>query len=91
MRKADFYFKQHNEVIPLAVHSGGRPAEVFVSSWNEAQLTELQDRKVLALMARKKKNLELACDSCPVQDKHVQMQTAAEKFGSSGAEKYIYM
>jgi hypothetical protein len=65
-RKADFYFKQHNDVIPLATHRGGRPVEVFVSSWSESMLNDLQAQKDLALMARKKKNLEPACSSCPL-------------------------
>jgi putative transposase len=65
-RKADFYFKQHNYVIPLAAHRGGRPAEVFVSSWNEAELNELHAKKALALVARKTKNLEPACNACPL-------------------------
>ena len=65
-RKADFYFREHNYVMPMAVHRGGKPAEVFVSSWNEASLLELQEKKVLALAARKAKNLEPACKACPV-------------------------
>ena len=32
LRKANFYFRQHNDVIPLAVHKGGIPIEVFKSS-----------------------------------------------------------
>jgi hypothetical protein len=65
-RKANFYFNQHNQVIPLALHHGGRPAEVFLSSWNEVELNALQDKKSLALMARKTKNLEPACSACPL-------------------------
>ncbi len=80
-RKADFYFRQHNDMIPLATHRGGTPSEVFVSSWNETTLNELQAKKAIALATRKAKNLEPACSACPDS---AQMQKADEKFGSSG-------
>ncbi|MGZ3744856.1 MAG: DDE-type integrase/transposase/recombinase [Pseudobdellovibrionaceae bacterium] len=65
IRKADFYFRQHNNVIPLAVHRGGTPAEVFLSSWGEAERGSLQVNKLEALTARKKKNLQPSCGICP--------------------------
>ena len=84
-RKANFYFNQHNHVIPLALLHGGRPAEVFVSSWNESERALLQTNRMQAFLARKMKNKEPACVTCPAQP-HVQTRTADEKFGSSGAE-----
>jgi putative transposase len=86
-RKANFYFNQHNQVIPLALHHGGIPGEVFVSSWNESEQTLLQANRIQAFLARKAKNKEPACASCPSQP-HVQTRTADEKFGSSGAESH---
>ena len=64
-RKVAFYFNQHNNVIPLSVHRGGKPAEVFISSWNEATLNQLQQDKEQAFLARLKKNQEPACSVCP--------------------------
>ena len=66
-RKANFYFHEHNEVVPLAVHRGGRPREVFLSSWNDAEREQLQANKTNAFVARKKKNLEPPCSTCPIQ------------------------
>jgi transposase InsO family protein len=65
-KKANFYFTQHNDVIPLAAHRGGTPSEVFKSSWNDAELIKLQTSREQAFMARKKKNLEPACQACPL-------------------------
>ena len=65
-RKADFYFREHNNVIPLAAHRGGRPAEIFVSSWGEQERNELQSNKESAFMNRKKKNLQPSCGICPI-------------------------
>jgi putative transposase len=64
-RKAAFYFREHNEVIPLAVHDGGRPKEVFLSSWGEGERNKLQAHKKIAVQARKKKNLAPSCGVCP--------------------------
>ena len=65
-RKADFYFREHNHVIPLASHRGARPAEVFLSAWGEAQQAELRANKAAALKARKATNLAPPCKVCPV-------------------------
>jgi putative transposase len=65
-RKANFYFRQHNEVVPLAVHKGGRPREVFLAAWNSTELEQLQVNKTSAFLARKKKNLEPPCSTCPL-------------------------
>ncbi len=64
-RKADFYFNQHNDVIPLAVHGGGLPREMFLLKWNEEERSQLQANKELAFMTRRKKNLEPSCGVCP--------------------------
>lgn len=64
-RKANFYFKQHNEVVPLNVLNGGRPVEVFRSGWGDSQREELQLNKERAFQVRKQKNLESPCSACP--------------------------
>ncbi|OQW48216.1 MAG: hypothetical protein A4S09_13990 [Proteobacteria bacterium SG_bin7] len=66
LRKANFYFQQHNNVVPLAVHKGGRPIEVYKSTWNDSEKTNLQENKKLAIQARKNKNRQPPCESCPV-------------------------
>lgn len=66
IRKANFYFKQHNEVVPLQVLNGGRPKEVFVSSWSDEDKKNLESNKLHAFLSRKKKNLEPPCSTCPV-------------------------
>ncbi len=81
-RKAAFYFRQHNEVIPIAVHNGGRPLEVYSSSWGSEDLDELSAKKALALAARKKQNTQPPCSNCSIE----KIEVAAEKFGGSGAE-----
>ncbi len=57
IRKAAFYFNQHNNVIPMAVHNGGKPMEVFVSKWGEEQRKEIEEKKLDARKARKEKNM----------------------------------
>ncbi len=66
LRKANFYFEQHNNVVPLAVHSGGKPIEVYKSTWNDSEKANLQENKKLAILARKNKNRQPPCESCPV-------------------------
>jgi putative transposase len=86
-RKAAFYFREHNETIPLANHKGGRPSEVYLSSWTEDKLTQLNASKEAAFIARKNKNLQPPCGRCPSKNTHI----VAEKFGSSGTEGLVSM
>lgn len=62
-RKANFYFRQHNEVVPLNVLKGERPLEVFQSSWGAPERSELQLNKERAFQSRKQKNLEPPCNA----------------------------
>lgn len=66
IRKANFYFRQHNEIVPLAVHRGGKPCEVYLSAWSDSEREQLQENKITAFLARKKKNLEPPCKTCPI-------------------------
>ena len=54
-RRAEFYFREHNHVIPLAAHNGARPAEVFLSSWGEKEQNELRANKLAALLLKEKR------------------------------------
>lgn len=63
-RKTEFYFREHNHVIPLATHKGGRPAEVFLSSWGESEKEELRANKLAAVLSRRKKNQAPSCGVC---------------------------
>jgi len=83
IRKAGFYFRQHNDVIPLAIHKGGRPAEVYLSSWCENDRKDLKTSKAEAFADRKNKNIQPPCESCEILKPHI----TAEKFGGSGAER----
>ncbi|MDZ4677446.1 MAG: DDE-type integrase/transposase/recombinase [Oligoflexia bacterium] len=65
LRKANFYFRQHNDVVPLAVHKGGVPIEIFKSQWDDPERTKLQENKKSAFLARKAKNKQPPCASCP--------------------------
>lgn len=65
LRKANFYFRQHNEIVPLAVHRGGKPIEIYKCQWGTAENTKLQENKQLAMLARRKKNQEPPCSNCP--------------------------
>ncbi|RYZ82800.1 MAG: transposase, partial [Proteobacteria bacterium] len=66
VRKAYFYFTQHNNFIPLAVHQGGRPCEIYTSTWNHDARNRLDKQKLDAKDERKKRNLSPACVSCPI-------------------------
>ncbi len=66
LRKANFYFRQHNELVPLAVHKGGIPIEVFKSQWADPERAKLQENKKSAFLARKAKNQQPPCASCPI-------------------------
>ncbi len=81
-RKASFYLRQHNEVIPLATHKGGRPAEVYTSKWSEQQHEELKTLKTAALKQRRARNLQPPCFDCNFEKPAV----AAENFSSSGTK-----
>lgn len=66
LRKANFYFQQHNDVVPLSVHKGGTPIEVYKSKWNDSEKADLHANKKLAILARKNKNQQPPCESCPL-------------------------
>lgn len=63
-RKANFYFSEHNNVIPMQVHKGGTPKEIFLSTWDEKKLAELAENKTQAILTRRKKNQATTCEGC---------------------------
>jgi transposase InsO family protein len=64
-RKATYYLNQHNETIPLALHHGGTPSEVYRSKWNEENQKILIKARHEALAQRKLKNRLPSCGVCP--------------------------
>ena len=66
-RKANFYFSQHNNFIPLAIHRGGTPAEIYQSKWNAEEELKLKEGRDVALQIRKQKNMS-QCEKCPISD-----------------------
>jgi len=71
-RKAAFYFRAHNQEIPLSGHKGGRPEEIFLSSWGEIEKGELEKKKQEAFLKRRQKNMELPCEVCPGSSGNIQ-------------------
>lgn len=63
-RKATFYFRQYNEVVPHAVLKGGIPSEVYHSLWTKEAQDELQKMKSKAMTYRKLQNIVPPCGTC---------------------------
>ncbi len=63
-RKANFYFIQHNNVVPLANLDGGTPVEVYKGRWTDLAKQELADEKTLAFLMRRSENLKPDCGFC---------------------------
>ncbi len=63
-RKADFYFSQHNEVVPMAVLSGGTPLEVYASNWTTEKKRQLERSHQQAILKRKLLNRIPGCGTC---------------------------
>jgi transposase InsO family protein len=64
-RKVNYYLNQHNETIPLALHHGGTPSEVYQSKWNEENQKILIKARQESLVQRKVKNRLPSCGVCP--------------------------
>jgi transposase InsO family protein len=64
-RKVNYYLNQHNETIPLAIHHGGTPSEVYQSKWNEENQKILIKARQESLVQRKVKNRLPSCGVCP--------------------------
>lgn len=65
-RKVAYYLNQHNETIPLTLHHGGTPSEIYQSTWNEETQKLLIKARHEALAQRKVKNRLPSCGVCPM-------------------------
>jgi transposase InsO family protein len=64
-RKVAYYLNQHNKIIPLRLHEGGTPEEIYRSKWSDEMRAELRKLRLEALEQRRVKNRAPACDACP--------------------------
>ena len=60
-RKVDFYFKEHNEVIPHCSLDGALPVEVFTGRWNNDMYVNLLNNIRTALKHRTLINRNALC------------------------------
>lgn len=67
-RKANFYFNQYNNFIPMQIHRGGTPAEIFQSKWTNEAIEDLSELRKHAVTRRKEVNKSLQCSTCPAKE-----------------------
>jgi hypothetical protein len=63
-RKVDFFFTEHNEVIPRHIFAGGTPKEVFLGNWTEHQIAKLNLGLKEAAEKRKADHKAFSCRGC---------------------------
>jgi transposase InsO family protein len=65
-KHVDFWFNEHNEVIPHSSFNGETPRERFQKQWTEENEVRIVVRQQEAIKLRIKENQEIFCDSCEV-------------------------
>ncbi|RYZ75070.1 MAG: transposase, partial [Proteobacteria bacterium] len=63
-RKIDFYFSEHNDVVPRHAFGGATPQEKFLNTWSELNTKELKDGLFAAALRRKSDHLKKSCSLC---------------------------
>jgi hypothetical protein len=63
-RKIDFFFTEHNDVIPRQVFQGATPREMFLGTWTGLQFAELKAGLKTAAAKRKAEYRALSCGGC---------------------------
>jgi hypothetical protein len=65
-RKIDFFFTEHNEIIPRYQFAGATPREKFLNTWTEANLQKLRDEMRAAAQKRIQNYKEISCGACKI-------------------------
>jgi len=63
-RKVNFYFNQHNHIIPHSAFKGATPNDIFTYSWTETSEVQLRTNRKKAFQSRVKSNTIKPCNSC---------------------------
>lgn len=63
-RKIDFFFTEHNEVIPRYHFDGATPQEKFLNTWTKSDMKKLGDGMREALKKRLREYKENSCTAC---------------------------
>jgi hypothetical protein len=64
-RRLNFFFREHNEVVPHGALRGATPKEKYFSVWTEDNENEIKGAHRLALQERRARNREATCSFCP--------------------------
>ena len=67
-RHSDYWFHQHNEVIPHTAFNGETPIERFKQTWNKECEIRILVRQEEAVKLRIKENQEIFCDKCVIEE-----------------------
>jgi len=65
-RKIEFFFVEHNEVIPRYQLEGATPLEKFLNTWNNVDLQKLREGMIKAAEKRIQDYKEFSCGACKV-------------------------
>jgi len=65
-RKIDFFFTQHNEVIPRHQFDGATPLEKYLNTWTQENIQKLQEGMIKAAEKRVREYQEMSCSACHV-------------------------
>ena len=65
-RKIDFFFIEHNEVIPRHQFAGATPLEKLLNTWNNVDLQKLSEGMIIAAEKRIQDYKEFSCGACKV-------------------------
>jgi len=63
-RKIDFFFTEHNEVIPRYQFQGATPKEKFLNTWTKSDLQKMTDGLAAAVDKRIQEHKEVSCGAC---------------------------
>lgn len=66
-RKIDFFFIEHNEVIPRHQFDGATPMEKFLNTWTMADLQKLDDGMQEAAAMRVRDYKKRSCAACEIK------------------------
>lgn len=64
--KTEYYLDQHNNHIPHSALSGATPIEVFLASWTEDKVENLQNLYIEARRNRMLENRSASCGTCQI-------------------------
>ncbi len=66
-KHADFWFREHNEIIPHSSFNGETPAERFRKTWTKENEIRILVRQHEAIKLRIQENQKIFCESCEIE------------------------